>query len=412
MRVAIVGGGISGLMAAHLLTRRCDVRVYEAAAPGGHSETVDVEEGDRRIPVDLGFIVYNEQNYPLFTRLLRELDVATEGSEMSLSVQSPHLDLEWNGSTVRQAFGQLRNLWRPSHYGMLLDILRFHRRAPRLLAESGGESLGETMAREGFAAPFLERYLYPMTAAVWSTPPGEMASFPTGTLLRFLDNHGMLQVEGRPPWRTITGGSRQYVAALLAGLEGRVLRDTPVESVRRFADRVEVRAAGRETEAFDQVVLALHSDQALILLADPSEQEREILKALRYRSNDVVFHTDRNLLPQRRRLWASWNVRVPEDLSSGVRVTYWMNRLQNIVSPKDYCVTLNQRDAIDPSTILEQRDYSHPQFDRAALAAQRRWDEISGHHRTHYCGAYWGYGFHEDGVRSAVRVARRLGVEW
>ncbi|MEM7480218.1 MAG: FAD-dependent oxidoreductase [Acidobacteriota bacterium] len=416
MKIAIIGGGISGLTAAYLLHRQHKIRLFEAGKIGGHSDTVEVDgEG-----VDLGFIVYNEKTYPLFTGLLAELRVDTQPSEMTLSVREEGRALEWNGSTLRQVFGQPRNLLRPSHWSMVRDILRFHRKADAYLLESDDTTLGDALDRDRYSTVFAERYLLPMIGAVWSTPPGDMRRFPLRPLIAFLANHGMLQVNHRPQWRTVRGGSRRYVEALTATFRDRICDHTPVRWIRR-GDRetggagITVRAAGREPERFDQVILAVHSDQALRLLADPSPAEKSILGAIPYRPNDTILHRDLRMLPERRQLWASWNVSTRGDGSGdsgGVRVTYWMNRLQNLTSERPLCVTLNRTDEIEPVQVLERRTFSHPQFDGPALAAQRRWREISGVAGTHFCGAYWGYGFHEDGVRSAVRVADALGVGW
>ncbi|MEM6795415.1 MAG: FAD-dependent oxidoreductase, partial [Acidobacteriota bacterium] len=434
--VAVVGSGVSGLVAAWLLQRRYEVEIFEADAHvGGHVYTVSRERPGRgpaawpgeagRIgssdpandSVDMGFIVHNERTYPLFCRLMRELGVATEDSDMGFSVRSDSSALEYNGSDLGRLFAQRRNLVRPSFYSMIRGILRFHK-AARKLAREGGErpdglTIGEFLRRERFSKPFIEHYLLPMTAAIWSTPPRDMLDFPASTLARFLDNHGMLTVDDRPQWRVITGGSRRYVERLLAGFRGAVHANSPVHAIRRPAqDRVELALPGSGWRSFDAVVLASHSDQSLRLLEDPTRAEREVLGAIPYRENGVTLHQDPGLMPRRRRAWASWNYHL-EANEEAPRLTYWMNLLQNFKSPEPYLVTLNSDDRLDPAAVRHRCTMAHPQFGAGSDAAKARWPEISGSRtRTLYCGAYWGNGFHEDGVRSAVRVAQALGVEW
>lgn len=413
MNIAVIGGGISGLTAAYLLSRRHQVSLFEASpTAGGHTYTVDVEDAGRRLAIDMGFIVFNRRTYPLFLRLLDELGVASQDSDMSFSVRSDATGFEYNGGDLNQVFAQRSNLLRPSFYRMLLGILRFHRLGPQLLQADGRTTVGEFVARHGFSKPFVERYLIPVGAAIWSTDPGRLLEYPARTMGAFLTNHGMLTVNDRPQWLAIAGSSRTYVQALEKHLQGRLRLATPVDTVRRHDDSVELRPRGGSWESFDQVVFATHSDQALRLLGDATPRERQVLGAIPYQDNEAVLHTDRRFLPRRRRAWASWNYHMDTASSGGVQLTYYMNRLQNIDSERHYCVTLNRTAEIDPSTILHQARFAHPLYNGDGIAAQGCWHEISGRRRTHFCGAYWGFGFHEDGVVSARRVANRLGVEW
>lgn len=422
MRIAIVGSGISGMVAAHLLQRRHDIQVFEAGEHiGGHTYTVPVQEGERELPVDIGFIVYNEKTYPNFCRLMRELKVETQPSDMSFGVRSERTGLEYCGSSsLNQLFAQRSNLVRPSFYRMLAGIVRFHRKAPELLTADPGLTLGEYVRREGFKGPFLEHYLIPMIASIWSTDPTKMFEFPARTLARFLDNHGMLQIVDRPQWRVVKGGSRSYVKRLTESFADRIHLRTPVTRVKRRTQGVEVKLGSGDTQVFDTVVFATHSDQALRLLGDPTRQESEILSAIPYQPNDVVLHTDTRLMPKRRLAWASWNYHL--DLPSaprserlpnpeGTRLTYWMNRLQSLESNTEYLVSLNRTDAIDPRKILHRVTLDHPLFLRHSEQAKARWSEIN-RERTFFCGAYWGFGFHEDGVKSGLRVAAALGESW
>jgi predicted NAD/FAD-binding protein len=409
MKIAIIGSGISGLVAAHHLRRDHEITVFEANDyVGGHTNTVEVRLAGRDYAVDTGFIVFNDRTYPEFERLLLELGVAWQPTEMSFSVKCERTGLEYNGSSLNRLFAQRRNLFRPSFYRMLRDVLRFNREAPELLDGVGAaETLGDYVASRGYSRGFVDHYLVPMGAAIWSTDPQRFLEFPARTFVRFFANHGLLTVNDRPQWRVVQGGSARYVERLTGSFRDRIRLRCPVARVRRAPDHVVVQSVGQPAELFDEVVFATHSDQALRLLADPTPAEREVLGALRYQRNEVVLHTDARLLP-RRRAWASWNYHVPRDPQEGVAVTYHMNILQSLRSPEPFLVTLNRTDRIDPDRVLRRLVYDHPVFDLAATAAQERWSEISGVHRTHYSGAYWGYGFHEDGVKSGLRVCESL----
>jgi predicted NAD/FAD-binding protein len=418
VRIAIVGTGVSGLVAAHRLRRAHELTLFEAGAHvGGHVHTHAVELAGRRHAIDTGFIVFNRRTYPIFCALLEELGVEAQDSDMSFSVRCERTGLEWNGRNLDTLFAQRSNLLRPSFLAMVRDILRFNREALELLEDREGRwTLGEWLAHKRYSKSFVQNYAVPMGAAIWSAGESDLQAFPARAFAAFFHNHGMLQVDGRPQWLTVKGGSRSYVEALIAPLAGRIRLRTPVRRIRRVGAGsdagVELTLDGGEVQRFDQVVIATHSDQALRLLADPSPQEREILGAIRYQENEALLHTDASVLPRRRKCWASWNyhiVRPEEPIRPGpVAVTYWMNKLQTLDCPETVCVTLNRAHAVDPARILERITYHHPQFTRESLAAQARRDEISGVRRTWYCGAYWGYGFHEDGAKSGAAVAERL----
>jgi predicted NAD/FAD-binding protein len=407
MRIAVVGTGISGLVAAHLLQRDNDIAVFEANDYiGGHTHTVDVDLNGQRVAVDTGFIVYNEHNYPNFTELLAQLGVETQSSTMSFSVRLEDPELEYNGSTLRQLFAQPKNLMRPRFYRMLADIVRFNRSAAAAIANgTASQTLGEYVDSARYSREFVDHYLVPMGAAIWSSPAARVLDMPAGFFVRFFENHGMLTVDDRPEWRTVRGGSARYVERLIQPFVDRIRLNTPVRRISRAPDHVLV-----EGERFDQVVIACHSDQALRALADPSDAEREILSALPYQSNEVVLHTDTRMLPRRRRAWGAWNYHMSGRPHEPVGVTYNMNMLQSLSVSDTLCVTLNETDAIAPESVIDRFTYSHPLFTLEGIRAQQRHGEISGQRRTHYCGAYWRNGFHEDGVVSALTVAREFGI--
>jgi predicted NAD/FAD-binding protein len=406
-RVAVVGAGVSGLVAAHLLHHCHDVTVFESTdRVGGHVNSIPVHVGSRRWAVDTGFIVYNETNYPLFTALLRELGVETQPSEMSFSVRCDRTGLEYNGSSLRQLFVQKRNLFRPNHYRMIRAILRFNREAPRAIANgANGLTLGEYLKEGRFPAALADHYLVPMGSALWSIPRGRVLEMPARFYLSFMKNHRMLTVNDRAQWRVVAGGSSRYVEALTRPFRDRIRRAIPVRRVSREADRVLV-----DGEAFDKIVFACHSDQALAALTDPTPAEREILGALPYQSNEVVLHTDQRVLPTRPRAWGAWNYHIRGDENAPATMTYNMNVLQGLDSDVTFCVTVNPPETLDPARILYRTRYSHPLYTLEGMAAQSLHARVSGVRGTHYCGAYWGFGFHEDGVRSAYRVAAELGA--
>jgi predicted NAD/FAD-binding protein len=403
MKVAVIGTGIAGNVAAARLHPEHEVTVFESEARlGGHSHTQEVEVAGTRVAVDTGFIVYNERTYPRFTALLARLGVATQASSMSFSVRDEATGLEYNGTTLNAVFAQRRNLLKPEFLGMLRDILRFNREAPRLLDGPGAEiPLGELLESGGYGRTFRELYIVPMGAAIWSTDPALMHSFPARFFVRFLHNHGMLTIDDRPVWRTITGGSARYVERLTAPFRDRIRLGTAVDSVRRLPSGVIVKPRGQESQHFDAVFLACHSDEALRMLADADAREREVLEAIPYRRNEAVLHTDARLLPRARLARAAWNYHRRADGSGPVALTYCMNTLQRLSTPEPLLVTLNRTDSIDPARVLRRMTYAHPVFTSASVAAQARQREVNGARRTYYCGAWWRNGFHEDGVASA-----------
>jgi uncharacterized protein len=410
-RVAVVGAGVSGLVAAaELDSAGHEVHVFEAGAhAGGHTNTIDVSTGAGTLSVDTGFIVYNEPNYPNFTRMLAELGVESRPTDMSFSVSDGHGGFEWATRSARSLFAAPGHALDPRFARMLLDIGRFNREARKLIGLRGkGPSLRRFLTDGGYSDYFVERMLVPQVAAIWSADPEQLWSFPASFLAEFFDNHGVLQLRGRPRWRTVKGGSRRYVEALIAPFADRVHLRRPVRHVLRSADHVTV-GLGDADERFDEVVLALHSDQALRLLGDPSVAEAEVLGAIGYQRNEAVLHTDAGLMPRRRAAWASWNYHLTDEPAGRTTVTYDMRRLQGLDADRELLVSLNRTDTIDPARVIRVVDYAHPVFTPAAIAAQERWGEISGRRRTHYCGAYWRWGFHEDGVWSALRVSRALG---
>ncbi|MCO6435736.1 MAG: FAD-dependent oxidoreductase [Phycisphaerae bacterium] len=413
MRIAVVGTGISGMVAAYLLHDDHDLTVFEAGDYiGGHTHTVTVDDPTGPTNVDTGFIVYNEWTYPNFCKLLDHLNVATQPSNMSFSVRDEAANLEYKGDNLNTLFAQRSNLLRLNHYRMIYDILRFYRQSRKLLGSGDHETtLGEFVRAQRYSAAFVERHLIPMGAAIWSADPRQFYDFPIGYFVRFCHNHGMLNVLHRPQWRAIRGGSVQYVNKLAGPYRDRIRLRTPVSAVRRLPTHVEVTSSRYGVERFDHVILATHSDQALRLLADPSRVEREILGTMLYQRNDVDLHTDIRLLPKRKRAWASWNYHIPERRQSAATMTYNMNMLQSLHTQHTYCVTLNDKDRVSADRRLRQLVYEHPVYTTRSVAAQRRHAEISGVNRTHYCGAYWGYGFHEDGVNSALAVCRSFGKE-
>ncbi|MBV9697702.1 MAG: FAD-dependent oxidoreductase [Gammaproteobacteria bacterium] len=413
MRIAVVGSGISGLASAWLLSAKHAVTLFEAGDHfGGHTHTHDVEQGGAHLAIDTGFIVFNRTHYPLLTRLFAALRVATQPTTMSFSVCNERSGLEYNASRLGTLFLQRRNLVSPRFLGMLRDLLRFYREAPALLATRGtGPTLGEFLRVRGYGAAFAEEHLLPMAAALWSAPEAAVRDFPVKFVARFMANHGMLALRGRPTWHVVRGGSASYVRALRAHWSVEERLACRVEGIRREGRRVVLQsAAGRE--GFDQVVLACHSDEALALLEDASEAERQVLGAIAYQPNEVLLHADTAVLPRTRAAWAAWNARVPRSADEPCRVSYCMNLLQGLPGPETYIVTLNPGQSVRPETVLRRLRYAHPLYSVGAVAAQQRRAELQGQRCTWFAGAYWGWGFHEDGLRSAVDVARALGVAW
>lgn len=405
MKIAIVGTGVSGLVAAHHLNPQHEIALFEADARiGGHVHTWEIALGGRTWAVDSGFIVFNDRNYPNFSRLLEVLGVESQPSTMSFSVRHDAAGLEYNGSTLRQLFVQPRNLVRPRYLRMLAEIMRFNRTAAASVASGPDDlTLGALLDRDGYGAEFRAWYLLPMGSAIWSLPGASVLEMRARFFVRFFENHGMLTVNDRPLWRTVRGGSARYVEALVAPFRDRIRLRTPVRQVERFPDHVTVNG-----ERFDRVILACHSDQALAVLADPTLEERRVLSALPYQPNEAIVHTDISVLPRSRAAWGAWNYRVGEDAHAPASVTYNMNILQSLDAPETFCVTLNGGDSVDPARVLGRVPYDHPMATTAGEKARADRLAISGVHRTHYCGAYWGNGFHEDGVVSALAVTREI----
>ena len=405
MRIAIVGTGIAGNTVAYKLRDQHEIPVYEASSyVGGHTNTIDVSEGGRTIAVDTGFIVFNDRTYPNFIELLDEIGQESQASVMSFSVSSGDSRLEYNGSGLNALFAQRRNILRPPFFRMIRDILRFNGEALTSLPfEDEGQTVGGYLAKHGYSREFMNDYLVPMAAAIWSAEPVAIQDMPLQFLVRFFDNHGLLQLKDRPIWRVIKGGSREYVNKLVAGHRDRIRLETPVKAVVRHATGVEIVTERHGREWYDAVFLACHSDQALALLDQPTIVEQDVLGAIRYQDNEAVLHTDASVLPKRRRAWAAWNYHIPEDPHRHVAVTYNMNMLQGLDCDEQYCVTLNNDREIDPAKVIRRIQYQHPVFSLEAVDAQHRQVELNTE-RTYFCGAYWRNGFHEDGVVSALNA--------
>jgi len=413
LNIAVIGSGIAGLTAAYRLQAAHEVTVFEAAdRPGGHAHTVDIESIDgEQLALDTAFMVFNDRTYPQFVQLLTELNVESRSTSMSFSVSDPHSGLEYNGGSLAGLFAQPRNLFRLDFLKMLCDIARFNREARRASAAGSCEdvSLGEFLALRRYGRQFIEHYLLPMGAAIWSCPQGTFAEFPLEFVVAFFRNHGLLDLVDRPTWRVIAGGSRTYVEAMVRGFRDRLRLNTPVVSVRRGPLDVELRTARGSEARFDHVIFACHSDQALrILGADATSTERELLSRFSYQRNSAVLHTDQSLLPRAHRARACWNVSLTGDSKEPAVTTYNLNLLQGIRSERTYCITLNADSRIDPRSVLDTFEYHHPSFTAGSRAAQHRHAELIDVNRTSFCGAYWGNGFHEDGVTSASAVVAAI----
>ncbi|MFT6387586.1 MAG: putative NAD/FAD-binding protein [Cellvibrionaceae bacterium] len=416
MKIAIIGAGISGLTAAYVLNREHDITLYEADdRVGGHTATKDVNFNGRDYAIDTGFIVFNDWTYPSFKALLKQIGVDYQPAEMGFSVTCELSGLEYSGNNLNAMFAQRRNLFKLSHWQMISDILKFNKEA---LADvgSGGDyldmTLGDYLSEKSYSEAFIEKYLIPMGAAIWSASCSVIKKFPLQFFVCFFRNHGLLSVNDRPQWHVIKGGSRSYIDPLIEGFKDKVKTNSPVMSIVRHCDGVTVKTADA-SQRYDQIVIATHSDQALRMIADASTAEKNILTSIPYQKNEVVLHTDTSILPKKRSTWSSWNYRiVSNDHDDGLLpvLTYDMNILQSIDSDDTFCVTLNNTEAIDKSKVLGTYYYDHPVFSVAGINAQQRWSEINGVNRTWFCGAYWGNGFHEDGVVSALKVTKEFGV--
>lgn len=410
MKIAVIGSGIAGNVAAYHLCKEHDITMFEANDyVGGHTHTHDITHDGKQYRIDTGFIVFNYNTYPNFTRLLEELGVDVQPSNMSFSVKSEKDGLEYNGTTLNSLFAQRSNLLRPSFYVMIRDILRFNKESLQLLTEDKEDiSLGDFLHEGRYSPQFINHYLIPMGAAIWSADPAQMHNFPARFFVRFFYNHGMLSVDDRPLWYVIKNGSNSYVEKLIAPFRDRIRTHSSIEAITRHPNHVTVKARGSEEEKFDAVFIASHSDQALRMLTDASPAEREILGAIPYQSNEAVLHTDHTVLPKRRLAWAAWNYHLLAQAQDRVALTYNMNILQSIDAPVEFCVTLNNSRAIDPDKIIKRIQYDHPMFTPGGVQAQQRQHEINGVNRTYYCGAYWRFGFHEDGVVSALNALKHF----
>lgn len=411
MKIAVIGSGISGLVSAWVLRREHEITLFEAADRiGGHTWTIDVELDSRRHAVDTGFVVFNESTYPNFIRFLDRLGIDSQPTSMSFSVRCETSGLEYCGTSLNTLFAQRRNLFRPSFHRLLREIVRFNRLAAETLAAGGSQKrLGDFLETQGFHAAFRKYYILPMAAAIWSSTPQQILDFPVDFLFRFLANHRLLTTDDHHPWRTIRGGSREYVRAATAPFIDRIRTGSPIRRLTRRENGVDVET-GERLERFDRVVVATHSDQALRLIASPSPRETEILGAIAYARNDALLHLDDRLLPQTPLARASWNFTVDRDPRPRPSVTYDMTRLQKLRAERPICVSLNQADRVREERVLRAMSFEHPVFDSRAVAAQERHSEIDGADRIHFCGAYWGNGFHEDGVVSALAVCSRFGL--
>jgi uncharacterized protein len=411
VKIAVIGSGISGLSCAHYLSAEHEVSVFESGGRiGGHTATVDVKLGTRRYAIDTGFIVFNDWTYPNFIALMDSLGVASKPTSMGFSVRDEQSGLEYAGTNLDSLFAQRKNLLSWTFISMVRDILRFNKESVADLDAgrvSDAQTLGEYLEHNRYSEAFTRQYLAAMGSAIWSADCATILDFPLSFFLRFFRNHGLLSVQNQPQWRVIEGGSREYLRPLCQRFEQRIFTGCAVARVLRQADQVILLMADGRRLAFDQLVLATHSDQALALLEEPSSAERDVLGALPYQTNEVVLHTDTRLLPKNRKTWSSWNYSLGTGQQRAV-VTYNMNILQGISAPETFCVTLNNSAAINPVKVLGRFNYDHPVFSIAGIAAQQRWHEINGERNTWYCGAYWHNGFHEDGVVSALRVANAL----
>ncbi len=406
MKIAVIGTGIAGNVATRHLCKDHDITVYEAGSHiGGHTHTHDIVHQGRHHAIDTGFIVFNDWTYPNFIALLDELGVESQPTTMGFSSRCETSGIEYNGSSLNQLFAQRSNIIRPRFHGMIRDILRFNRESRELIDRNDDTlTLCRYLEENRYGRLFIDNYIIPMGAAIWSTDPQQMLAFPACHFVRFFANHGLLNVKNRPQWRVIKGGSREYVKRLTEPFKDRIRLNQAIASVKRLPTHVEVKTASGETELFDQLFIATHSDQALGMLSDPSDLERTVLGAIPYQANDVVLHTDTSLLPTSRRAWAAWNYLRRRDTDAPVSVTYNMNMLQGLQSTETFCVTLNDTHNIHPDRIIRRMQYQHPLFTAPGVAAQQRHREINGKRRTWYCGAYWRFGFHEDGVVSALNA--------
>lgn len=410
MKIAVIGAGISGMVAAYLLHHEHEITVFEANDYiGGHTNTLDVKTKDKTYPVDTGFIVFNQKTYPNFVKLLQKLKVPWQKSNMSFSVHCEKTGFEYSPTSLSTLFAQRRNILRPWFWNMIREVFAFKKQLIGITELNENITLDGYLKDKRYSKKFVNYFIIPMGAAIWSADPEDFKNFPASMFARFFLNHGFLNVYDQPQWLVIQGGSREYIKPLTESFQERIQTNCQVSKIKRFGDYVELVNSGGNSERFDHVIIATHSDQALKMLADPTEVENEVLGAIPYQKNEVVLHTDITMLPDRRKIWSSWNYSIPSEVNAKVAVTYDMNILQTLSAECEFCVTLNQKQKIDTSKIVKNLEYFHPTYKPGAVSAQRRFREISGINRTHYCGAYWGNGFHEDGVNSALAACKYFG---
>ncbi len=410
MKIAVLGAGISGLGSAYILSQKHHVDLYEKEDRfGGHARTTQVKEDGKTFGVDTGFLVFNNETYPLLTKLFKQLNVEIENSDMSFGFWDKKTNIAYNGESLSGLFFQKKNLFSPSHYKMINDIIKFNKKANKDLENNSFEldmSLGEYI--QNFSTPFKKRYLIPMGASIWSTPSNKMNQFPARTFLNFFKNHGLLGVNTHHQWLTVSNGSVNYVNKILDKISGKIIKNSGVKKIRRVKTGVELIFENEKVLKYDKVVLAMHAPDALNILSDPTSNEKEILSAFKYKKNSALLHNDNKIMYPKKDIYAAWNYK-SNDFDESVTLTYWINRLQNLKSKKDYFVSLNELDKIENE--IEKIEYSHPQFDTKAINMQKRREEINGANHTYYAGAYWRYGFHEDGLYSAVTIGQLLGCE-
>jgi predicted NAD/FAD-binding protein len=410
--IAIIGSGISGLTAAYLLSKKNHVTVFEKNDRiGGHTATVNIEKNGQSFAIDTGFIVFNDKTYPNFLALLSEIGIGKQATEMSFSVHNCQTGMEYNGHNLNTLFAQRRNLFRPKFWGLVKEILRFNKQCKAIFDSQNyqdGMTLGQFLTENNFSEFFAEHYILPMGAAIWSSSLSQMEDFEFRFFVQFFHNHGLLNIADRPQWYVIPKGSRSYLKPLCQSFENNIKLNADISGITRSDNKVQLHFNQAPSESFDDVVIACHSDEALALLNDATEDEAAILSAMPYSENSVILHTDKTLLPKREKAWASWNYQLSQDRSKAASVTYNMNILQGIASENTFCVTLNQKEDIDPNSILREFTYHHPIFSSESIQAQKQRAQICGINHTHFAGAYWHSGFHEDGVRSAVEVAKRF----
>lgn len=413
-KIAIIGSGISGLTTAYYLNKDHDITVFESNNYiGGHTDTHRIQCDNSDLQVDSGFIVFNERNYPNFVRLLKEINVEWQDSDMSFSVNNQRSGLQYSATDLRGLFSQKRNIANLKFYRMIYDIFRFYRHGPAIVSDPSYAhiTLQDYLEQNKYSQSFMDDHLFPMTGALWSATPEKVKTFPVQYLVAFMQNHNMMQASNRPLWKVIKGGSQQYVKALTQSFRHKIVINSKIDKVERKAGKVILHGPNGNKQTFDKVIFACHSDQALRILCDPSKEERNVLGSIPYQENHMVLHSDTSVMPTKKSAWASWNAVVPNGASNQCTVTYYMNKLQNLPTKRPFFVTLNPLHDIDKRLVWQERVYHHPIYSIDTLKAQQQWHQISGHRNTFYCGAYWFWGFHEDGVRSALRVVDAIASE-